>query len=202
MMQVEWEKSIDYLDETKHSNVVIASYVTAYARLELYNILHKLNNRVLYFDTDSIIFKCKHNEWKPETGIFLGQLTNELPTNKDPNVFISKFASCGPKNYSYELTFPSTNTVEYVCKVKGLTLNFSTLNTVNFQTMKLLINNFVLFSQNDQLAINVPQMTFQVTKNNDIFTKNGTKLYRLVYDKRRLCSNYKTLPFGYVDSIN
>jgi hypothetical protein len=37
-------------------NVVIASFVTAYARLELYEVINKLGKSVLYFDTDSIIY--------------------------------------------------------------------------------------------------------------------------------------------------
>ncbi|XP_028403949.1 uncharacterized protein LOC114526538 [Dendronephthya gigantea] len=35
-------------------NVVVASFVTAYARLELYNVLEKLGQNVLYYDTDSV----------------------------------------------------------------------------------------------------------------------------------------------------
>jgi hypothetical protein len=37
-------------------NVVIAAFVTCHARLHLLNELIKLNERVLYFDTDSVIF--------------------------------------------------------------------------------------------------------------------------------------------------
>jgi hypothetical protein len=37
-------------------NVVIASFVTAYARLELFEVLQKLGKNVLYYDTDSVIF--------------------------------------------------------------------------------------------------------------------------------------------------
>ena len=37
------------------SNVIVAAFVTAQARLKLYGILEKLNEPVLYFDTDSII---------------------------------------------------------------------------------------------------------------------------------------------------
>ncbi|CAB3996212.1 DNA polymerase [Paramuricea clavata] len=37
-------------------NVVIASFVTAYARLELFKVLHKLDDSMLYYDTDSVIY--------------------------------------------------------------------------------------------------------------------------------------------------
>ena len=37
-------------------NVIVASFVTAYARLELYKYIEKLGKNVLYFDTDSVIY--------------------------------------------------------------------------------------------------------------------------------------------------
>ena len=56
--------AIVYYDEKKEmhwgsnqTNVVIAAFVTCQARLKLYSELIKLGKRVLYFDTDSIIYK-------------------------------------------------------------------------------------------------------------------------------------------------
>ncbi|XP_015596665.1 uncharacterized protein LOC107268423 [Cephus cinctus] len=40
---------------TAYTNVVIAAYTTAQARLKLYDYLEKLDRRVLYYDTDSCI---------------------------------------------------------------------------------------------------------------------------------------------------
>ncbi|CAB3982181.1 DNA polymerase [Paramuricea clavata] len=37
-------------------NVIIASFVTAYAQLELFEVLNKLGESMLYFDTDSVIY--------------------------------------------------------------------------------------------------------------------------------------------------
>ena len=42
-----------------NTNVAVASFVTCHARLHLYEELEKIGERVLYFDTDSIIFKAK-----------------------------------------------------------------------------------------------------------------------------------------------
>ena len=39
-----------------HTNVVIAAFTTSQARLKLYEELYKLSDRILYCDTDSIIF--------------------------------------------------------------------------------------------------------------------------------------------------
>lgn len=62
----------------KTVNVGIAAYTTAAARLTLYSYLEKLNTRVLYFHTDSIIYTENPGECMSPTGDFLGDLTNEL----------------------------------------------------------------------------------------------------------------------------
>lgn len=48
-----------------------------HAPLKLYSYLEKLEQRVLYADTDFIIFITKGNEWKPSLGDYLGYLTDE-----------------------------------------------------------------------------------------------------------------------------
>ena len=103
------------------TNVCIAAFVTTYARLKLYSELEKLQDRVLYFDTDSIIFVEHTNnttEYKPKLGNYLGELTNEI--KKDKGTHIVEFVSSGPKLYAYR-----TNTGYTKCVVKGFTLNYT-----------------------------------------------------------------------------
>ena len=52
----------------KYTNVVIAAFTTAYARLKLYEVLDMLQERVLYYDTDSVIFVSKPDEPDPPLG--------------------------------------------------------------------------------------------------------------------------------------
>jgi hypothetical protein len=60
-------------------NVIIASFVTAYARLELFEVLNKLGESVLYFDTDSVIYvEDKNKGYTQETGQYLDEMTDEL----------------------------------------------------------------------------------------------------------------------------
>ena len=61
-----------------------------------------MERRVLYFDTDSIIFTQKNEEWAPPVGDFLGDLINELDAYGESS-FINEFVSGGPKNYGYHL---------------------------------------------------------------------------------------------------
>ncbi|CAB3977900.1 DNA polymerase [Paramuricea clavata] len=83
-------------------NVIIASFVTAYACLELLEYLLKLGENVLYYDTDSVIFiEDPANGKFLETGEYLGQMTDELVEKKTTAKWITQFCSAGPKAYSY-----------------------------------------------------------------------------------------------------
>ena len=46
----------DNIPSLHHTNEVIGAYVTARARLHLYSYLDRLQDRALYYDTESIVF--------------------------------------------------------------------------------------------------------------------------------------------------
>ena len=75
----------------KTGNVIIASFVTAYPRLKLFELMNNLGKRVLDFDTDSVIYSCKEGEENVKTGNYLGDLTNELKECE----WIMQFCSTG-----------------------------------------------------------------------------------------------------------
>ena len=56
------------------TNIFIASFTIALARLKLYDELEKLGEQVLYYDTDSIIYTWKEGQPFVPTAIFLGQM--------------------------------------------------------------------------------------------------------------------------------
>ena len=107
-------------------NIFIACFTTCHARLKLYKQLHKLNERVLYFDTDSIIFKTSGKK-KPDLGEYLGDFTNEL--NEGDTII--EFASGGPKNYGYQ-----TRQGKQECKIRGISLNSEGSKQLNFPILK------------------------------------------------------------------
>ena len=113
-----YKKKIFAQEHSNKINVVIAAFVTCIARLKLFDELDKLGERVLYYDTDSIIFVTDQDRaaaeadqaqgaaaqarvldeyYIPKTGSFLGELTNELQQDE----FIIEFASGGLKNYAF-----------------------------------------------------------------------------------------------------
>ena len=83
MFQLTWEERENMLKEDYQTNVFIAAFTTCWARLKLYSLLETLGERVLYFDTDSVIFVSRPGDEDPKTGSFLGELTNELKTPGD-----------------------------------------------------------------------------------------------------------------------
>ena len=98
MVEVQWQHTEEFVELSGRTNVILAAYTTCQARLKLYELLDKLGRRVLYYDTDSVIYVSREGEWEPEIGDVLGELTNELERDNH----IVAFASGGPKNYSYE----------------------------------------------------------------------------------------------------
>ena len=117
VIQVEYKNTEDFECQSFNSNVTIAAFCTSWARLKLWSVMQKLGKRVLYHDTDSIIFSVKDGEYVPPLGTYLGQLTDEL-TCKELGCkkqgcsghWIEEFVSCGPKNYSFRV-----NAGEIVC---------------------------------------------------------------------------------------
>ena len=76
-----------------NTNVIIASYVTTHARLEIYSYLEQLKDRgALYCDTDSVIHTHIVGEYNPPLSEFVGGMTDELPGSH-----ITEYVSNGPK---------------------------------------------------------------------------------------------------------
>ncbi|XP_045185518.2 uncharacterized protein LOC123543513 [Mercenaria mercenaria] len=135
---------INYSDYTDMSephaaaNVVVAAFVTAYARLELYSVLERLGDRVLYFDSCMYIYSPdKYNI--PITDSRLGKCTDEVPNKR-----IVRYVALAPKNYGYEYIVNGER--HTVCKVKGITLDYNTTQKVNFNSMIQAVKNRESFS--------------------------------------------------------
>ena len=83
-------------------NIFIAAFTTCWARLKLYAELHKGQQQIVYYDTDSIMLIIDENNeqhYRPTTGDYLGDLTNELWDKKKKEFrHIVEFSSAGPKN--------------------------------------------------------------------------------------------------------
>ena len=70
VMEVSVMQKEDACESGMKTNIFIASFTTALARLKLYDELEKLGEQVLYYDTDSIIYTWKEGQPFVPTGIF------------------------------------------------------------------------------------------------------------------------------------
>ena len=186
-VEVQFKSALGFEESNDKVNIVIAAFTTAYARLKLYDLLDQLQEQVLYYDTDSVIYVHEPGKPEPPLGDYLGDLTDELDGD-----YITEFMSGGPKNYAYV-----TNNDKRVMKIRGITLNYATLQKLNFEAMRDLIDLYVVCGIQDKVTVDNP---FQITrdkKNKKIITKGTKKDYQIVYNKRVVKENYGTVPYGY-----
>ena len=108
------------------TNIFVATFTTCHARLKLYESLYTLQQQVLYYDTDNVVYKWTPGQPSIAIGNFLGDMTDELEGD-----VITEFVSGGAKNYGY-----TTRAGKVACKVRGFTLNVCGSAILNFQTMK------------------------------------------------------------------
>ena len=131
MIQIEWVYKQDCQPEDNKTNIYLATFTTCWARLKLYSVLEKLDKRVLYYDTDSVIYVSRPGQYD-HLGDYLGELTDELEAGEH----IIEFVSCGPKNYGYK-----TNKNKETCKVRGFTLNYTNSQLINFESVKHIVTD-------------------------------------------------------------
>ncbi|XP_054718119.1 uncharacterized protein LOC129227561 [Uloborus diversus] len=180
---VQWTVADQFVEQDASTNVFLAAFTTAWARLKLYGEMDKLGRAVLYHDTDSIIY-ASNGFNDPPLGNFLGEFTDELSGGT-----ITTFVSGGPKNYAYETTDGKT-----YCKVRGFTLNFRNSATLNFDSMKTLVLNM---DDEEGIPITNPSKITREPKKRKVVNKPETKLYKIVYNKRVVQKDLTTLPYGY-----
>lgn len=84
--------------EDENSNIIAAIYTTAYGRTELLKYMRAVeqshpkgdpHSRLLYNDTDSVIFVCRAGHIPIPAGRFLGEMENESLTRPLQNLFVA-----------------------------------------------------------------------------------------------------------------
>jgi hypothetical protein len=194
-------RKIASLVSLPNRNVVIASFVTAYARLELFRVLHKLGDGVLYYDTDSVFYvedvKKGHIL---TTGSYLGQLTDELYDKNSSEKWIETFCATGPKAYSYRtneyIYTHKDGTQEKKCDeiihVKGFSLKGDTRKKITFDSICQCVHD-------TKKEISTTYTEFTRDNNQTINVQKAEKVFRFTFDKRVIRDDFKTVPYGYID---
>ena len=148
-------------------------------------------SKILYCDTDSVMFIQRKGETMPlTTGNYLGDLTDELPEN----VVVTGYYCGGPKFYL--LTGKNTVTGEpySVYKIKGVSLNLSNSTAVNPENIKKL----VMMADTPSTIAASHDTISRVRKTGKLVNKHCFKLCRATNFKRIF--NVHTglsYPFGY-----
>ena len=192
MVQVTWCYTDDFVETPETSNCIIASYTTAMARLRLYEIIERLGDRCLYFDTDSVFYRCTPSdpdEYRPETGKFLGDLTNEL----EEGLFITEWSSGGPKNYGYKLSSPDSSGKEAYCKVKGIPCNYKNAQIINFDTVRRMATE----PDPEPVTTVEENKITRDKKTSTLHYRRQEKKYKAGYNKRVKGPNFTTFPYGF-----
>lgn len=131
-------------------SIVHAAFTTAHARCHLYrNCIFPLGERVLYFDTDSVIYTKKIGQSGLPLGEGLGDLTDEIEPEvvdgEKRDLYCAGFISGGPKNYAMDLcvrnrdgTIPPYHERQhhrYKTVIRGFSLSKEAQKVVNFDQM-------------------------------------------------------------------
>lgn len=196
-VEISYKMTDDNVESNFNTNIAIASFTTASARMRLYYGLDKLNRQVLYHDTDSLVYVYDNDKPQGEgneklpLGDLLGEWTDELDGTK----MIGTFISGGPKNYSYE-----TDDGEYHTKIKGFTLNYDACKVLNHNNMINMVNQYSQSGEVDKLSVNYGMI--QRNQDKELTNYNQTKQYGFCYDKRVILPETEdgtidTLPIGY-----
>ncbi len=192
VLEVVFTAADDECVENGKTNLFVAAFTTCHARLKLYSYLHAMQQRVLYFDTDSVIYSQERGQSELPIGDFLGDLTNEV----DPGDHIVDFTSGGPKNYGYR-----TMNGKVECKVRGFSLGSVRGHAqLNYERLRQNVLEELMDPQENRRNIPVTNPHFftrdATTKRLRVMPR--TKDYGLVFDKRVVDRNtFKSYPCGY-----
>ena len=185
MVCVSYCKVDEFVPELPNTSSVIAAWVTAQARLKLYSYLEQLKDRVLYMDTDSVIYLSSSTDtYNVPLGDYLGQMTDELD-----GAHIVEFVSCGTKQYGF-----ITSDGKTVVKIRGFTIDSAAMNVLNFIGLKTIMMAH-MEGRHENIEVTRPQIIR--LPNHDIVTRTLRKKYAFVFDKCIVRDDYVCVPFGY-----
>jgi len=174
----------------------VATFVTAYARLYLWEELNKLGERVLMHDTDSIIYIYNPNDYDIPEGICLGDWeTEDFVTD---HYGIVEFVAIGPKSYSLKGGDGDTS-----LKCKGACKKYSHRKFFNHEKYVEMVrtkSRKMIEGKTDVQEQEIPQLTFDYSIGEMMRAIEMEK--KIQFNPTLLKGdyepeNYQCYPFGY-----
>ncbi|XP_047111970.1 uncharacterized protein LOC124788732 [Schistocerca piceifrons] len=185
MIEVSYKYTDEYIEDSTATNIFIAAFTTSNVRIRLYEMLDRLGDKVVYYDTDSVVY-IDDGTNKVETGCMLGKWTDEL--GKDDTII--EWLSTDPKSYAYYSHKGSQCT-----EVKGFSLNYENSLKINMKTIADLVHG-----KSDNITTNNKMIT-RNKKTKNLVNKGVEKEFKVTYDKRMVLKEtdgiIDTLPWGY-----
>lgn len=134
VLRVSTEEKSGFIRTPCYSSLMTAVFTTSHARITLFRFMDKLGDRLLYVDTDSVIYRLAAGEEDPiPDGAHLGDMTNELAKYGE-GAYIKRFGSSGEKCYTAEIVKGDGN-LTHIVKHKGVRANGDTYTKLSFATM-------------------------------------------------------------------
>jgi G:T-mismatch repair DNA endonuclease (very short patch repair protein) len=193
----------DTMTEHDKSNVYISAYITAYARCKLIDdVFVPLNEKVLYYDTDSVIYVSPTGEYLVpcNTQGELGTWASELPSDD----WFVEFASSGPKTYSCRSASGTRN----VNKSKGFHLHWENTTIFHMESLKEALVQKAQQQPFEKMRLHAHETIMRRTNFHVEVENNKGKVLNMTYDKRYICppcfdetgqlKSIDTLPWGHV----
>lgn len=172
--------------ENKYVNIWIASAVTAWARCILHRQMILVNpERVLYCDTDSIVFLYSRVNEIEYTGRGLGKWTSEVETDDE----ILEFMGLAPKTYMKVERHCLTGHI----KAKGVRMTLSNQFKTTPELVRTLLQEEFIEKppDDDRITLSLDHMTIFANSVDSkypyatVFTRYAQKILRIVLSKRQ-----------------
>ena len=173
LVEVHYQYQDKDIPVSPNLNSFVASFTTSWARDRLNKAIQLLGERVLYFDTDSVIYLEEPGQPNPPLGHYLGEFTSEFE-NDD---YIEEFVSGGPKNYGYK-----TKKGKVECKGRGFRLNNEGKTQLNYDVMRQNVLDEIQKPQKEPRQTQIVK-TYQIVrdaKTYDLYTYPDYKRCQLV----------------------
>ena len=178
IMEIQYEYGENFVEANPNTNVIIAAFTTAYARLQLCDELDMLGLGRLSYATGSTrtsfgkLYRRSHRRIgrRPHYRFCFGRTEKLLLQNQPGKTEI---------------------------KVRGITLDCTARQKVNFKVLCALVFLHAECGVTGKATVDIPFRISRNTKTKEIQTKRMKKDYKIVYNKRVITQNYKTLPYGY-----
>lgn len=150
---------------------------------------------MLHFSADSVIYLFFSGDVDVDTGEFLGDMMDELPSY-GTGAYIDEFVGCGPKQYAFRIVDAmGKRQLGEMLKIRGIRFDYTASQVLDFEIMHDMATSFAL---NSLIAsCTIVQNCIRRKCDHTLVTRQCIKDYKIVYDKCCILHNYSTLPYGF-----